>query len=279
MKNILISVLIFSGICLSQPQQGSEFLNEIDLSLLKLVKMQKEVSYIHPALLDFYPVAIIQNDSLYIFDYKKEELKYKFIKQAAVPFPMSEDMQASFPLSVYDNTPTCVAGKMIFNSITGYTIIMHEFVHCWQAATVEQEIKSKLKIVQIALAVQDYMWELAHPFPYNDLIFVNYYQNFITALNNKNFIEAGTQRKALKKYLSDVDYEYMVWEEWKEGVARYVENKIKNYFLLTSNNYGKDQPYDRILFYYGGELWSSALIGKDKTLLNDPLRLYELMAE
>ena len=217
--------------------------------------------------------------SLYIFDYNKEELKYKFIKQAAVPFPMSEDMQASFPLSVYNNIPTCVAGKRIFNTINGYTIIMHEFVHCWQAATVEMDIKSKLKIAKIANANQDYMWELAHPFPYDDSLFVIYYQNFITSLNNNNLDEAREQRKLLKECLSDVDYEYMVWQEWKEGIARYVENKVKNYFLLTSNDYGKEQPYDRILFYYGGEMWSAALIEKDKTLLNNPLLLYDLMAE
>ena len=279
MKSILIAMLLFTGMYFAQTQQNSQFLSDIDSSLIKLVKMQKEVSFIHPALMDFYPIAIIQNDSLYIFDYNKNELKYKFIKQVPVPFPMSEDMQALFPLSVYDNISTCMVGKKIFNSISGYTIIMHEFVHCWQAANVEMKIKSKLKIAQIAMANQDYMWELAHPFPYNDSLFVIHCQNFITELNNKNFKEARAQRKVLKEYLSDVDYEYMVWEEWKEGVARYVENKIKNYFLLASNNYGKDKPYDRILFYYGGELWGGALIEKDKTLLNNPLRLYEIMAE
>jgi hypothetical protein len=241
--------------------------------------MQKEVAFIHPALQDYYPLAIIQNDSLYIFDYNKEELKYKFIKQAPVPFPMSEDMQASFPLSVYDNIPTCVVGKKIFNSIDGYTFIMHEFVHCWQAGTVEMEIKSKLKIVQVANAKQDYLWELAHPFPYDDSLFVIHYQDFITALTNNELDEARTQRTMLKECLSDVDYEYMVWEEWKEGVARYVENKVKSHFSLGVNTYGKDKPYDRILFYYGGEIWSTALIEKDKTLLNNPLVLYDLMAE
>jgi hypothetical protein len=277
MKNILITVLIFTGLSFGQTRLNSKFFSEIDSSLSRLIKMQSKVSFIHPALMNFYPVAIIQNDSLYIFDYNKKELKYKFIKQSPVPFPMSEDMQASFPLSVYDNIPTCVTGKKIFNYINGYTIIMHEFVHCWQAAEVEMEIKSKLKIAQIAMANKDYMWELNHPFPYDDSLFVIHYQNFIVALNDKNLDEARAQRKLLKEYLSDADYEYMVWEEWKEGVARYVENKVKNYFLLTSNNYGKNQPYDRILFYYGGELWSGALIEKDKTLLNDPLRLYQLM--
>lgn len=279
MKNILIAMLIFTGTCFAQTQQSSKFLNEIDSSLSKLIEMQNEVSFIHPALMDFYPIAIIQNDSLYIFDYNKEELKYKFIKQSPVPFPMSEDMQASFPLSVNDNIPTCVTGKKIFNSINGYTIIMHEFVHCWQFRTVEAEIKSKLKIAQIAMANKDYMWELNHPFPYDDSIFVNHYQKFIEALIDKNIDEARVQRKILKEHLSDVDYEYMVWQEWKEGTARYVENKVKDHFLLDENKYGKDQPFNRIVFYYGGEILCNALIEKDKTLLNDPARLYNLMAE
>ena len=62
MKNILIAMLISTGICFAQTQQSLQFLNKIDSSLSKLIEMQKKVSFIHPALQNFYPVAIIQND-------------------------------------------------------------------------------------------------------------------------------------------------------------------------------------------------------------------------
>jgi hypothetical protein len=241
--------------------------------------MQTEVSFIHPALQNFYPIAIIQGDSLAIYDYSKEEHKYRFVKQAPVPFPMSEDIQASFPLSVYDNITSCVVGKKIFNSPKGYTIIMHEFVHCWQAGSVEMEIKSKLKIAQDAIIKQDYMWELNHLFPYSDSLFVIYYKNFIYALQNKDIDKAKSLRAKLKEHLNDIDFEYMVWEEWKEGTARYVENKIQSHFLIDNNTNGKSEPFNRVIFYYGGALWANALIETDENLLNDPMQLFNLMGE
>jgi len=32
----------------------------------------------------------------------------------------------------------------------------------------------------------------------------------------------------MRKYLKNHDYEYMIWQQWKEGFARYIENKIRN---------------------------------------------------
>lgn len=32
----------------------------------------------------------------------------------------------------------------------------------------------------------------------------------------------------MKDTLTTPDYEYMVWEEWKEGFARLIENRIRN---------------------------------------------------
>ena len=279
MKSSFIIFLLITRLCFTQTLSDQQFGNEIDTSLSKLIKMQTEVSFIHPALLNFYPIAFVQGDSLYIYDYSKDEHMYKFIKQTPTPFPISEDIQASFPLSVYDNIPTCVAGKKIFNSLKGYTIIMHEFVHCWQAGTVEMEIKSELKIAQDAMAKQDYMWELNHLFPYSDTLFVIHYKNFMDAIQNKEIDKAKSHRNKLKKYLSDIDFEYMVWQEWKEGTARYVENKIQAHFLIDVNTNGKSEPFNRVLFYYGGALWANALIEADEKLLIEPMQLFNLMGD
>jgi hypothetical protein len=45
----------------------------------------------------------------------------------------------------------------------------------------------------------------------------------------------------------------MCWQEWKEGFARKIENDIRQRFKLELNNSGRFAPFDRIVFYYGGE--------------------------
>jgi hypothetical protein len=65
--------------------------------------------------------------------------------------------------------------------------------------------------------------------------------------------------KELKRRLTQDDYEYMVWVEWKEGFARYVENRIRLRYNLEPNLAGRDPPYDRVTLYYGGEKFATYL--------------------
>jgi hypothetical protein len=57
---------------------------------------------------------------------------------------------------------------------------------------------------------------------------------------------------ALGRLVRD-DYEYMVWVAWKEGFARYIENRIRRRYGLEPNLGGREQPFDRVTFYNGGE--------------------------
>ncbi len=59
-------------------------------------------------------------------------------------------------------------------------------------------------------------------------------------------------RAKLHTALSPLDWEYMVWQEWKEGYARHVENKIQRELGLKVNTFGEEPPYSRITFYAGG---------------------------
>ncbi|MGB4528172.1 MAG: hypothetical protein WBI68_01060, partial [Bacillota bacterium] len=48
------------------------------------------------------------------------------------------------------------------------------------------------------------------------------------------------------------------WQEWKEGFARYIENKIRAYLGLPLNLAGDliddSSPFTRVSFYAGGAM-------------------------
>jgi hypothetical protein len=205
-----------------------ELVSDMDSSLVILVKLQNKVKDINPCLKEFHPVAVSHNDSLLIFDYNSADSEYEFIKETAQPFPLPEGIQASFPLSVYDNKPTCIVSQGTFSNPVGYTTVMHEFIHCCQYNSVESGLKQTLDIYKTAMKNKDYSWEIMYPFPYDDSLFVEYYDSFRGALADNDIETAKIFRDKLKTYLSKNDFEYMLWEEWKEGLARYVENKLTN---------------------------------------------------
>ena len=50
------------------------------------------------------------------------------------------------------------------------------------------------------------------------------------------------KRAALRQSLSRDDREYMVWQEWKEGFARLIENRIRGRSELAENHGGAKSP-------------------------------------
>jgi hypothetical protein len=256
-----------------------ELTGKMDSSLAVLVNLQNKVKDVYPCLNEFQPVAVPYKDSLLIFDYNPEESKYNFIKETSQPFPLPEGIQASFPLSVYDNKPTCIVNLNTFSSTAGYTTIMHEFIHCCQFNSVEPELKNTLEIYKSAMQNKDYSWEIAHPFPYDDSVFNTFYDSYKQALEENNIVKAKQFRARLKEHLGKIDFEYMLWEEWKEGLARYVENKIHDRLLIPRNNYGKDKPYNRVSFYYSGELLITRLAEADPDLPDNMKLLFEKMKD
>ena len=252
---------------------------KIDSSLIQLMQIQKKIAYIHPLLEKFQPIAILNQDDLYIFDYDTLRSQYIFIKKSPPPYPLSDGIRASFPLSVYNWKPTCVVSLDIFNSIDQLVLVFHEFVHCHQANTMEFKIKDSLAIHQQAMENGDYMWELNHPFPYSDTLFIKYYDEFLSALSDNNEIKIIESRKFLQNHLTEIDYEYMTWQEWKEGLARYIENRIKKELGLAENFYGREKPYHRVTFYYGGELFVKYLFNQDKSTITNLYALFNYISD
>jgi hypothetical protein len=279
MKKLLRNFFVFLvSFCIPLfAQTEKEIISKVDSSLETLVNIQKEIKNFHPCLEVLHPVAIVDKDSLLIFDFDKDSYSYKLIKKTEQPFPMPEGIQASFPLSVYDNKPVCVVSIKTFDTKAGYATIFHEFIHCCQYNSVEMEIKQTLDIYNNAMQNKDFSWEIMHAFPYDDSVFVNLYDSYKNALE-ENFVEKAKEfRSRIKSHLSGIDFEYMLWEEWKEGLARFIENKIRKELGIERNDYGKDAPYDRVAFYYSGELLIKKFAEINPELPEDIKLTYEKM--
>ncbi|MEW6049180.1 MAG: hypothetical protein AB1609_22375, partial [Bacillota bacterium] len=55
--------------------------------------------------------------------------------------------------------------------------------------------------------------------------------------------------------LAHPDREYMIWQEWKEGYARLVENRLRRLWNLPENHAGGVPPFSRVSFYESGSLY------------------------
>jgi hypothetical protein len=69
----------------------------------------------------------------------------------------------------------------------------------------------------------------------------------------------------------------MVWVEWKEGFARFIENEIRSRYGIEANHSGEEPPYNRVTFYYGGEMFIRFLNRDDRERLRDVEELFKRM--
>jgi hypothetical protein len=210
-KATAVFLLLFScrGMSQSERLPDERIIAGVDSALGRLVQMHQEVKEIHPFLARLHPVAVLEGDTLFIFDFDTTGDLYRFQQKVPVPFPMQKGIRASFPLSSNGNRPTCVVSLDVFDSREGYATMFHEFVHCSQALTCENSLKQGLHVARAAMEAKDYSWEINHRFVYRDSTFAEAYTRFLQALEGGN---SGALQQS-----------------------------------------GRDQPYDRVTFYYGGE--------------------------
>jgi hypothetical protein len=280
MRKIVAALVVLLTIAVwisAQTEDQAEIAKKYETGLQKIVTLQKKIKGIHSFLKKLYPVAIVEGDDFLIYDYDTKKKKYVFVKAAQPAMIVPEGVRAAFPLDFYDNKMACVVTGDVFDDLSGYATIFHEFIHCAQMECCEQKLKSRLKVAQEAQAKQDFMWELNHPFPYEDSVFVEVYAIFLEAASEKDMEGISRCRTYLKEMLNVPDYEYMVWQEWKEGFARMIENRIRKKLDLEENHGGIDQPYNRVTFYEGGSRYIETLFKKDRTLKKDVEELFDVM--
>jgi len=241
-------------------------------ALQKLAAMQCDIAGISPALARCYPVAIVADGTIQVHDVTQVGGEYQFIKQVNAPMVMPVGVRAAFQLAEFGGRIACVVSPDVFDSMEGYVTIFHEFVHCYQYETCEEDLKEKLDIARQARESGDMMWEIEYPFPYCAKNFTKEYVNFFSAVGKGDHLIVQETRKRLRTYLGVHDYEYMVWQEWKEGFARWVENCVREHLNLPRNNKGLQQPFSRVLFYVGGAAYIGLLV-KEQTSLAENIGL------
>ncbi|MGB3863722.1 MAG: hypothetical protein WBE11_09550 [Candidatus Aminicenantaceae bacterium] len=275
MRKIVV-ILFISSIWLvtsvgsaGQEEEQTIMVEKFGQNLQKIFEIQKKIERIHPFLKKLYPVAIVEGDLFYVFDLDPSKRRYVLAKMAKPAMIVPEGIRAAFPLDFYENKMACVVSGDVFDDLSGYVMIFHEFVHCAQADCCEHKLKSGLSVAQQAQAANDYMWELNFPFPYEDSDFSEIYSLFLAAASEGEADKVLRCRTFLREVLNTPDYEYMVWEEWKEGFSRLIENRIKKKLELEENHGGIDPPYNRVTFYEGGARYISILFEKDNSLEKD----------
>ncbi len=246
--------------------------------LRKIFEFQARFAPLHPALGKVYPVAIVENKTFYIFEPAPGEKAYRLVHKAPDTFNISVGIRAAMPLAFWGNRMACVVTGEVFGRADGYVFIFHEFVHCAQWDCCEQKLKSGLSIFREAMKNKDYMWELQYPFPYANPAFVEAYPALFKAWDENDVGAAESLSATLKKALSPAEWEYLIWQEWKEGLARYLENRMRQVVGLAENKSGENPPFNRVAFYRGGDKLIGFLERRRPRIVNDLEKLYRAIS-
>jgi hypothetical protein len=242
--------------------------------LQKVVELQKQIQDIHPLFAHTYPIAIVEGDTLLVFDVEAGENSYRLVQQAPTPMPIPVGVRAAFNLECYDNKTACVVTGEVFEALDGYVTIFHEFVHCHQASTCEMKLKQRLQVARQAMASGNFMWELEHPFPYSYPEFIAAYTALLQAVQTHQAEAALRAHRKLSEFLQPLDFEYMIWQEWKESLARLIENRLQQRLNLPENHYGRQPPYHRVTLYEGGAGMITTLCQGKPDLYHDLEKLF-----
>ncbi len=246
-------------------------------SLEKLCELQHKLAYIHPYIKRLFPVAVVMENELVLYDFHPESQSYRFVKKAPTPIFIPEGVRAAFPLPFYENRMACAITPDAFDTLEGYVLIFHEFIHCQQWEAGEMDLKRTLGVYKKARQRKDDQWEINYPFPYTDSDFTHLYNLFLKVMQIENTGDIVQIRKQLAALLKRPDYEYMVWQEWKEGFARAIENRIRKALDLPENHYGAQAPFNRVVFYEGGSRFIEFLEKQNPDLLVHPEALFNKM--
>jgi hypothetical protein len=285
----------------------------------KVFELQDRIVSVHPCLSRLYPIVLANGNELEVYQPDRSGRCYEFLTRVQVPMALPDKVRAAFPLENLDCMMACVVTSDAFSTIDGYVDIFHEFVHCHQFEECEIELKQSLGVAVEALAAKDYMWELNYPFPYQDRRVRDAYSDLVgtlrsaskgadacahrgetravagcvedeqrsnadpAAAENADYQTVSEYRKAVRDLVDTHSFEYMVWQEWKEGFARFIENGIRASLGLPLNLAGDladdSSLFTRVSFYAGGAMLIEFLEGVRPETAKDLKRLFDELIE
>ncbi len=282
MKKIMLFLALAFLVQAFMPAGGQSAKSPIEekysLPLQNIFKLQSLFAPLHLALQKVYPVAIVEDKTFYIFEPAAGEKVYRLVRTAPDTFNMPIGVRAAMPLGFWDNRMACVVTGEVFDRPDGSIFIFHEFVHCAQWEGCDLKLKEGLSIYRTAMKNKDYMWELQYPFPYTNATFAETYAALFKAWDGNDAAAADSLTAALKKSLSPEEWEYLTWQEWKEGLARYLENRMRALVGLPENTGGESPPFNRVTFYRGGDKLIRFLERRQPGIAADMEILYRAMS-
>lgn len=255
-----------------------KFIEEQSRCIIKICEFHKEIKNLDKSLQELHPIAIVDNNIFFVFDVNRED-RYEFIMDIENPYPMPmpEGVLAAFPLDFYQNKSSAIIGAGKLENPDNYVFVFHEFVHCFVGNRYESNIRKQLTIEKQQREANNVMWELNYPFPYEDDVFIKMTSELQGTSNESGLEPFMNYHKRLKDYLKETDFEYMIWQEWKEGFARYVENLVREKLRMEKNTSILTSPFDRVCFYEIGSKYIEILFRADPTLKNDMESLFYKM--
>ncbi|GMK42139.1 hypothetical protein PCCS19_51980 [Paenibacillus sp. CCS19] len=257
------------------PNQVSEYQGKLQ----ELVELQAAIKDNHILLNEHYPIVIYEPDErqLHIYDFNNEAHGYQLVGVEPDTMGLFPGIRAAFPLACYDNRACVVVSGEVFDSIWDQVIVFHEMVHCYQFNTCELGLRANLQIERTSVNTNDYYWELHYPFPYEDENVAALIGHLHGKLVAGELEQAFRIRNELRLSLNNEQYEYMVWQEWKEGFARFVENKVKKQLGIEEQHAGTAIPYSRVTFYETGSRLIDLIVQKNADCEVDIKKLFPIM--
>jgi len=82
--------------------------------------------------------------------------------------------------------------------------------------------------------------------------------------NTRNSEKVFRSRKILRQILRKEDFGYVIWQEWKEEFARFIENRIRHRLGLPENHSSLKKSWNRTLFYDSGARFIEFLCAQEK---------------
>ncbi|MCB2289711.1 hypothetical protein LGK97_08030 [Clostridium sp. CS001] len=259
-------------------EEKNKFLAKQVISLSKVNELHKQLKDIDGSLSKLYPITIVEDDTFFVFDLDVTGEKYEFKLEYPTPMQISKGVLAAFQLEFYNMKSSAIVSDDVFDSLEGYVFIFHEFVHCFQCENCESELRETLEIERKSRKENNFMWEINYSFPYENPIFIEKTMELDNYFNTRDYNRVSNYHKEIRGYLNKIDFEYMVWQEWKEGFARYIENLIRDRLGINRNTNKLQKPFDRVCFYEIGSKYIDLLIDVNAELKYNIKDLYYKMA-
>ncbi len=256
-------------------EEKNQFIVDTIAKVNKIFSIHEKIKDIDTSLLKLYTVAVVEDGYFFIFDLSDNGTCYEFKGEYKAPMIVPEKVLASFPLDFYDMKPAAVVSKDAFNTLERYIFIFHEFVHCYQWEQGDSEIREELEIAKIAKEKKDFMWEINHPFPYEDKVFINETSKLEFVDKKLQYKDMVDYHRVMKNHLNQIDFEYMVWQEFKEGFARYIENLIREKLQVKLNSNKLEKPFSRVIFYELGSRSISAILKENPEVKGNIKCIYD----